>query len=503
MIQRMDIKRAFHIFDLDAKSSPAVIKQRYYDLAAVWHPDLHANSSRLQKLASEKMKEINLAYEIIRLYLENQMIIACHFCGADNRKRVDLNIDYATCSTCGKQLKKPLPRKKRIPCGNHRCAGTVGSNGRCNYCGKTIEEGRISTPLSANTQNENNTKWFIFQKSSKKLESGKIIIIGFVAFIFILFILYAYNDKILKKIDPMITNPESDIDRGSEQIITLNHTARKSLISKATSQSIIKHDSYYSALFKNHEVKKEDIIKLQQILKTLGYEIEKPDGFISKKTILCFKQYCIDFGYAPEENFPDCFFKNSFFHNQIALAHKDWLDIYLTHDLENWIQVQSADYRKQIYELALDKPNTVIQLVRRYKFEKYKPLLKLLPETGIIKKNFSASNGYLKIKTKAESNNYYIKLSNLQNNQQILSAFIRSGSTLSVHVPFGVYELKYAAGHNWYGTDFLFGTSGSYAKLPTLIIFTEKDNPIGGFTIELIPSQYGKLNTEIISEYDF
>jgi hypothetical protein len=145
----------------------------------------------------------------------------------------------------------------------------------------------------------------------------------------------------------------------------------------------------------------------------------------------------------------------------------------------------------------------VIQLVRRYKFEKYKPLLKLLPETGIIKKNFSASNGYLKIKTKAESNNYYIKLSNLQNNQEILSAFIRSGSTLSVHVPFGVYELKYAAGHNWYGTDFLFGTSGSYAKLPTLIIFTEKDNPIGGFTIELIPSQYGKLNTEIISEYDF
>jgi hypothetical protein len=153
MIQRMDIKRAFQIFDLNARSSPAVIKQRYYDLAAVWHPDLHAANSRLQKLASEKMKEINLAYEIIRLYLENQMIIACHFCGADNRKRVDLNIDYATCSTCGKQLKKPLPRKKRIPCGNHRCAGTVGSNGRCNYCGKTIEEGRISTPLSANTQN--------------------------------------------------------------------------------------------------------------------------------------------------------------------------------------------------------------------------------------------------------------------------------------------------------------------------------------------------------------
>jgi len=185
------------------------------------------------------------------------------------------------------------------------------------------------------------------------------------------------------------------------------------------------------------------------------------------------------------------------------LEHKDWLDIYLTHDLENWVQAQSDDYRKQIYELALDKPNTVIQLVRRYKFEKYKPLPKILPETGIIKKNFAAANGHLKIRTKPESNNYYIKLFNLQNNQEILSAFIRSGSTLSAQVPFGVFELKYTAGHNWYGLDFLFGTSASYAKLPNPITFTEKDIAIGGFTIELIPHLYGKLNTEIISEYDF
>jgi hypothetical protein len=66
-----------------------------------------------------------------------------------------------------------------------------------------------------------------------------------------------------------------------------------------------------------------------------------------------------------------------------------------------------------------------------------------------------------------------------------------------------VYELKYAAGHNWYGSEYLFGTSTSYARLPKLIIFTEKDCPVGGLTIELIPSRYGKLTTEIISEFDF
>jgi hypothetical protein len=63
--------------------------------------------------------------------------------------------------------------------------------------------------------------------------------------------------------------------------------------------------------------------------------------------------------------------------------------------------------------------------------------------------------------------------------------------------------LKYAAGHNWYGSEYLFGSLTSYGKLPTLIILTERENQSGGLNIELIPNQYGKLTTEIISEFDF
>jgi hypothetical protein len=179
------------------------------------------------------------------------------------------------------------------------------------------------------------------------------------------------------------------------------------------------------------------------------------------------------------------------------------MDIFLTNDLENWIHAQSAEYQKQIYNLELDKPNTVIQLIRKYKFEKLRPLPTYLPETGVVKKNFSEATGNLKIRTKTENNNYYIKLIDLQNHQEALSAFIRSGSTLSVHVPFGVYDLKYAAGHNWYGSEYLFGSLTSYGKLPTLIIITERESQSGGLNIELIPNQYGKLTTEIISEFDF
>jgi hypothetical protein len=318
-----------------------------------------------------------------------------------------------------------------------------------------------------------------------------------------LLILYTYSEKRLKINDSAITNSESAIVRGDERTAASYQISQKPLIFKPNSSSIIQDDAYYSALFKNHEVKTEDAIKVQKILKTIGYKIAGPDGLINKNTVLCLKQYSIDFGYIPKENFPGCFFENSFFHYQIALEHNDWLDIYLTGDLKHWIDTQSDDYRNKIYELALEKPNTVVQLLRRYKFDKYKPLPKLLPETSVIKKNFLESNGPIKIKTRAGSNNYYIKLINLQNNQEILSAFIRSGSTLSAHIPLGVYELKYAAGHNWYGLEYLFGTSTSYAKLPVSIIFLDKSSEIGKTTIELIPSQYGNLTNKIISEFDF
>jgi len=448
------------------------------------------------------MKEINSAYEIIRLYMRHHKIIVCYYCGANSIKHIDSNIDYATCSTCGKQLIKPLPKKQKIQCGNYRCAGTIGSTGRCNYCGKTIEESRIAAASRVNNKKEDNKNISFLQNTSKK-RFGKKIIIGFAIFAFILLILYAYSENGFFKNWPPITNVESPITISSERILTSDHIARKPSIFKSISQPIIRDYSYYSVLFTNHKIEKEDVFKLQLILRTLGYKSKKPDGLICEKTILCLKQYSTDFGYIPEDNFPYCFFKHSFIHYQIALEHNDWIDIYLTNDLENWIHAQSAEYQKQIYKLELDRPNTVIQLVRKYKFEKFRPLPTALSKTGIIKKNFTEAPGNLKIRTKTENNNYYIKLIDLQNNQETLSAFIKSGSTLSVHIPFGVYEVKYAAGHNWYGSEYLFGSSTSYGKLPALIVLTEKENQIGGLNIELIPSQYGKLTTEIISEFDF
>jgi len=54
-----------------------------------------------------------------------------------------------------------------------------------------------------------------------------------------------------------------------------------------------------------------------------------------------------------------------------------------------------------------------------------------LPETGILRKNFSEAAGQLKIRTQTESNNYFIKLVEQATGRETASAFIRSGSVLS------------------------------------------------------------------------
>ena len=56
------INHYYKVLDLQPGASQKDIKQAYKDLVLVWHPDRFPNSPRLQKIAEEKIKEINTAY---------------------------------------------------------------------------------------------------------------------------------------------------------------------------------------------------------------------------------------------------------------------------------------------------------------------------------------------------------------------------------------------------------------------------------------------------------
>jgi DnaJ-class molecular chaperone len=68
----MDIEKCFAIFELDRYASSDEVKQAYKDMVNVWHPDRFSDNPRLRKRAEEKLKEINVAYEMLKSHLSSK-----------------------------------------------------------------------------------------------------------------------------------------------------------------------------------------------------------------------------------------------------------------------------------------------------------------------------------------------------------------------------------------------------------------------------------------------
>ena len=68
----MDIKRCFEILELDRGASSDEIKQAYKDIVNVWHPDRFSNNTRLKQKAEEKLKEVNVAFDTLKVYLSTE-----------------------------------------------------------------------------------------------------------------------------------------------------------------------------------------------------------------------------------------------------------------------------------------------------------------------------------------------------------------------------------------------------------------------------------------------
>lgn len=66
-ISNMD--KYYQALGLNPGASEEEIKEAYRDLVNVWHPDRFSNDSRLKEKASEKLREINLAYEVLKAYI--------------------------------------------------------------------------------------------------------------------------------------------------------------------------------------------------------------------------------------------------------------------------------------------------------------------------------------------------------------------------------------------------------------------------------------------------
>ncbi|MBN2106127.1 MAG: J domain-containing protein [Deltaproteobacteria bacterium] len=102
-----------------------------------------------------------------------------------------------------------------------------------------------------------------------------------------------------------------------------------------------------------------------------------------------------------------------------------------------------------------------------------------------------------------QGNHYLLKIVDQHTKKQVLTVFVRSGTTVNVDVPLGTFEIKYASGETWYGYEYLFGPETSYSKADKAFTFKKEGDHISGYTITLYKVTRGNLHTYKISQTDF
>lgn len=128
-----------------------------------------------------------------------------------------------------------------------------------------------------------------------------------------------------------------------------------------------------------------------------------------------------------------------------------------------------------------------------------------VPKSGTVFYPFEYTEDYvtkLHVETKG-SGYYYLKLRDINTKKDTVIFFVKGGEKETVKVKIGEYELLYAHGDNWYGTEDLFGENTELYKANRVFDFIEEDGAFTEWTVELYLQDNGNLTTSSISEDEF
>jgi curved DNA-binding protein CbpA len=109
----------------------------------------------------------------------------------------------------------------------------------------------------------------------------------------------------------------------------------------------------------------------------------------------------------------------------------------------------------------------------------------------------------ISFETPQGTTNYYIKIIEKATGVTAVTLYVRAGSMYETKVPLGLYEVRYASGHSWYGPKNLFGVDTFYGKLDEDFSFQQSGGEVSGWRVELINQPHGNLRTSKIQPADF
>lgn len=128
-----------------------------------------------------------------------------------------------------------------------------------------------------------------------------------------------------------------------------------------------------------------------------------------------------------------------------------------------------------------------------------------LPKTSMISSLFGSScDGLPPFEVVAgNGSNYYLKLIDVDTKQEVLTAFVRSGETLSICAPAGSYLFRYASGEKWYGVGLYFGSGTPFSESKQSLQFIKSAYRVSGNTVTLIKTAFGNFPTNSVPASKF
>jgi len=486
----MNLKNCYNVLEIQETASLSEIKQAYRDMIGIWHPDRYVQNPRLHEKATEKLKELNLAYNELVIRFTSGIV------KSDPGPRDAGNGTHLIIVTC-----PGCQKKNRIK------AGFVTRHPRCGACKVLLFQKKQTRSNHQNTPAEKEGPRPSRGTDSTDRTSGE----------------KSFGDQDPFKEAPVSQTPYSKRKRRfwnkwtillslacvgigiiNADDIRLKLTEGLKQISGGRYAQYFKDPSLTQLLKKKSITTSADVLQIQQSLQSLGYGSDPLDGIWREQTLAAVKQFRDDFFLEFRADDVTEITRALQRQRSIINLHPDWPKIARDNRFKSWIEQQGMTSPKICRELlASGELRQVVSLLDWYKFDRLQPKQVSMPRNGTLKKGYHKGLAPLTIQTHNDGRHYYLKLLNTSNGSEILSAFLRGGSTFVEHVPVGKYELKYAVGDTWYGTRWLFGPRTVFMKMDQVFEFKIQNNQIAGYRLDLFIKPVGLGGANKDYAFDF
>jgi hypothetical protein len=365
----MTKQSAYQILEISPPASAREIKKAYLALVEVWHPDRLADRPELRHQATEKLKDLNLAYEKLcpRTSSQNrpqahaapagckesrgsEAMVRCVECLSLNR--VSSFGPGLVCGCCGAGLSLKGKHSGyrpdgRIPCGDDACLGVIGPNGKCTLCGLSLKKSSqlFGQPVKPRPH-------LVPAKMGAAIVMALLLVLGLVSTTSLMLSADAHGSA-------------------ASRALGADEAGMSPFAPLARPATALEIDRLLQAVFARADGLSRSRLKPYQVrLRTLGYYKARIDGKFGPKTHNGLRDFMLDFDLPKSKLTPQGLLRSLEVQVLVQDVHHEWTAMRQNGRLDLWLSKLEPRERLRARQIiASDDPQRIVALVKNLKRE--------------------------------------------------------------------------------------------------------------------------------------